>query len=255
MSAAAVSMSLTLEAIARCTWSLVRDAAFLGASIGEETLTDLLSIKVKRGGYRVMQFSKARESLTGVDIALEVWLGNDRMQWVRLAIQAKKLNVGSYKYHSLDYKSKTDRQLNMLEQYAQHGTIPLYLLYNYKEDADKYWHCSRPVDIEQMGCTIAPLFVIKESITSKKKGFDDIHKHISTFPMRCLAEWPIRCNYCEEKSLYLHGTYPRKYDFLPSYLRTGDESLRDAFISEFYSDGISPPRRLWVLNVPEEDNA
>lgn len=138
MSAAMVSMSLTLEAIVRCTWGLLRDAASLGASIGEETLTDLLSIKVKRDGYRVMQFSKARESRTGVDIALEVWLGNDRMQWVRLAIQAKKLDVVSQRYHSLDYRNKTGRQLNMLEQYA-HRAIPLYLLYNYKADADKYW--------------------------------------------------------------------------------------------------------------------
>ena len=255
MSVAMVSMSLTLEAIARCTWSLLRDAASLGASIGEETLTDLLSIKVKREGYRVMQFSKARESRTGVDFTLEVWLGNDRMRWVRLAIQAKKLDVGSHRYHSLDYKNKTGRQLNMLEQYAQRGAIPLYLLYNYKEDADKYWHCSRPVDIEQMGCTIAPLSVIQESIALKKKGFGDVHKHISTFPMRCLAEWPNCCNYCEEESLYLPGTYPRKYDTLPHYLQTGDKSLRDEFISEFYSDELGLPHRLLVLNITEEDNA
>lgn len=246
-----VSLRLTLEAIARCTWRLLGDAASLGASIGEETLTDLLAIKIKRDNHKVFQFTKARESHTGVDI--EVWLGNTRIGWTRLAIQAKKLDVRSRRYRSLDYKNSTGRQIAMLEQYAKYWrAIPLYLLYNWKEGADRYWHCSRPVDIEQMGCTVAPLTVIKKAV-QHTKFFDDIHSNSSVFPLRCLAEWPVCCNSTGMDSLYFNGITPRKYNRIHDYLQTGDVNLRGEFLNEFHDNEIGLPRRIVVLNIQEED--
>ena len=250
---AMVSLRLTLEAIARCTWHLLREAASVGASIGEETLTDLLAIRLKRDNHKVMQFTKARESRTGVDIELEVWLGNTRIGWTRLAIQAKKLDVRSRRYRSLDHKNSTGRQIDMLENYANcYGAIPLYLLYNWKEDAYKYWHCSRPVDIEQMGCTVAPLDVIKKAV-QHTKFFNDIHNNTSVFPLRCLAEWPVCCNSSGMDSLRFNGITPRKYNRIHDYLQTGDENLRSEFLSEFHDTEIGLPRRVVVLNIQEED--
>lgn len=251
--AAMVSLRLTLEAIARCTWRLLEDATSLGASIGEETLTDLLAIRVKRDNHTVTQFTKASESRTGVDIELEVWLGNARMGWTRLAIQAKKLDVRSRRYRSLDHKNSTGRQIDMLEKYAKHWrAIPLYLLYNWKEDAGMYWHCSRPLEIEQMGCTVAPLIVIKRAIQGSKR-FNDIHRNPSVFPLGCLAEWPVCCNSIGLDSLYFDGITPQKHGRIHDYLQTGDENFRNEFLNEFHDAEVGLPRRIMVLNVPEED--
>ena len=179
----AKNLKAVLEEFSRWSWNLLQAAHTLEASIGEETLTDLLSIEIirKQIPMRIVQTIKPKEAWTGTDI--EAWLGNDTTGWQLFAIQAKNLD------QSDNYPQFNETQLNTLERYAhQRNAVPSYLLYNHTNDAQKkHGSCKRPLKIKQLGCTITPSRIIRSTM-AQGHGFDSIHKDSCTIPLRCLAE-------------------------------------------------------------------
>ena len=81
------------ESLAADTWKRLRDAQHLDVRFGEESVTDLVLLELKRKrhpGLQVLQTNKNVESTQGTD--WEWWLGSDSQGWLRLAVQAKRLS-------------------------------------------------------------------------------------------------------------------------------------------------------------------
>jgi hypothetical protein len=167
----------------------------LEISQGEETITDLNLLEIKRSGVKSIQIvksTKAEEAIKGID--WEWWIGSNTRGWLRYAMQAKKIQVASQRYDSLGHKVNGILQINLLETYARTVTaIPLYCLYNYPKNpiSSQHWHCNFPYDEKQMGCTVTPLSIIRQAMNTKGcRNFNFIHTQNETIPWRCLLNCP-----------------------------------------------------------------
>ena len=263
MANVASKLKNTLEEISRDTWNLLGDSKNFKTSFNEEALTNLLAVKFMRGNFSTItidQTTHGQEAVQGNDILIEGWLGPFEDHWMRLAIQAKKLNYQSGRYDELDYKSpkRNLSQLKTLEQYAhKNKAIAMYLLYNYDDAPNSIHHwncCSRPMRRKQLGCTITPSATIQRAIDEKRNRFNEIHESPSTIPLRCLA-------LCESKKLSDRmAPAPQEFQLplpqttrwyeLPEILSTRNlESLtpeqmfgaRDEYGSRLYDQGAGLP--------------
>ena len=120
----------------------------------------------------------------------------DREAPVVYAVQAKKMKLdhkGNFSYGALKYRIGPDRyQIDALQSFANRtGAIPLYCFYNNVDDwlAEMYSNCrqQKKADIPQMGCTLAPLDVVRPIHDGKgSKDFRSIHQSARVVPWRCL---------------------------------------------------------------------
>ena len=218
------------------------------------------------------QTPKHREATKGTDF--ECWLGSDHTGWLRLAVQAKKLNLRSERYANLKHKSKGGRQIDRLERYAaSNEAIPLYCLYNYSDFVvpSKHWHCcQRPFQEEELGCTITPSTNIRKVIGLwGKKNFDYIHRYENTIPWRCLASCPmVRELFMETPIAGPPGqarrpspfpSHRRLYPELPPRVRVdvrGDSPYRDRrpipsdeLDPDYYNREVGFPSRICVFET------
>jgi hypothetical protein len=181
-----------LESLAADTWERLRDAQELDVRFGEETVTDLVLLELKRKrhpGLLVLQTNKFVESTQGTD--WELWFGSDSQGWLRLAVQAKRLNVSTGRYAALAHETGGQQQIDVLERFAKaNGAVPLYCLFNFTEMADlATWHCCQTPVQSQLGCTLAPSSVIREALENRgHRTFQSIHTDRRTRPWRCLAK-------------------------------------------------------------------
>lgn len=111
------------------------------------------------------------------------------------AVQAKKLKLdhtSKYSYGRLKYRAGSMYQIDALEDFADWiGAIPLYCFYNHVDDHTAAWHWNcriqQPPDLSQMGCTVAPLDIVRPVHDGRvPKRFDSIHWHPDAVPWRCL---------------------------------------------------------------------
>ena len=190
----------SLENLSEDTWERLRNvkalSIFRGNRFGEETITDIAMLDLNRQGFKrsiFVQTTKAEEALSGTDF--ECWLRLSDKRWMRLAIQAKRLNLYTTRYDDLGYKVAGIRQIDLLERYAlHHGAVPLYCLYNYfdKVNPRSHWQCCQePFRLDQLGCTVTPSSNVRQSLWSRgKRKFDPLHRLPNTIPWRCLAICP-----------------------------------------------------------------
>jgi hypothetical protein len=145
-----VTLCAVLEALAVDTWERLRDSQSLEIRFGEETITDLLLLDLKRKNparTRVIQTPKPKEKDQGTD--WEWWIGSPRVPWLRFAVQAKKLNLKSSRYDGLKHQVGSALQIDLLEKYAaRNRAIPLYCFYNHRHPpaTKKAWRCGQPFD-------------------------------------------------------------------------------------------------------------
>ena len=184
------------ESLANLTWGWLRDARRLSLGFSEDTISDLAMLEIARtvpkevGVFRV---SKQDERLVGFD-----WLwviSRPGMPPTFYVVQAKKLKLdqtSTYSYGRLKYLAGSMYQIDALEDFADWiGAIPLYCFYNHVDDhtAALHWNCGiqQPPDPPQMGCTVAPLDVVRPVHDCKgPRRFDSIHRHPDAVPWRCL---------------------------------------------------------------------
>lgn len=254
----AKNLKAVLEDISRWSWNLLQAAHMLDASIGEETLTDLLSIEIirKQIPMRIIQTTKPKEARTGTDI--EAWLGNDTTGWQLFAIQAKKLDPSG------NYPQFNETQLNTLERYAhQRNAVPAYLLYNHTNDARReHWSCKRPFKMKQLGCTITPSQIIRNAM-AQGHGFDSIHKDSCTIPLRCLAECSEFCTPNVQRETLPEPLTSRRllHQNLPEFLTRDELYITPAeFRRSFsYADELGDiedaelPRHVCAFDTTEEE--
>ena len=174
--------------VASDTWNRLRRARSLGARLGEETLTDLLVLDMlphgNSNGFGIKALDKQQEAKFGAD--LWIWIRYPHDGYRRLLVQAKKLYHNN-RYHALNYKR--GKQLNDLEKAAwmlQSGAA--YLLYNYVRghSSPHCQQCGKSNAVEQLGCTLAPSWIIRQIVRRRKRSFDDIHRHDEVGPWRCI---------------------------------------------------------------------
>lgn len=185
-----------LEELSIDVWERLRDVKRLtkplGVRHGEETITDLLMLDLMRklsGHVMATQTPKHKEAKSGTDF--ELWVERPNRQWVRFAVQAKRINFERSTYSGLNYKVNGTKQMHLLERFANtNGAIPVYCFYNYCENpkcSDHWRCCSKPYVEEQLGCTIATLRTVKRAAKQHgAKNFGWIHKQPGTIPLSCL---------------------------------------------------------------------
>lgn len=186
-----------LEELSQKIWIDIKLSAHYKTIYGEETISDLALLdlaKLNLPNIKIVQTSKPDEAVQGTD--WEWFVGSDKLGWIRLVMQAKKLNFKSHRYNSLKHKvgkgQDTILQSGLLRKYARSlGAVPFYTFYNHFPGAKKahHWHCQDPFRMESLGWTCTPLKNIENIISSSEKGtrnFDKIHRMADTIPISSL---------------------------------------------------------------------
>lgn len=253
-----------LEGLALDTWERLRDSQDLQIRFGEETITDLVLLELKRSrvpGIEVLQTNKAAESTQGTD--WEWWIGSATAGWLRFAVQAKKLGLETMRYDALGHKVGKDRQIDLLLKFAAtNRAIPLYCFFNFVSpvEGQKGWRCCESFNVPQLGCTLAPAAIVKKAIVNHGcRTFEWIHSHPAALPWRCIAK-------CARFELIFDPSQPpgsraavasdllqqeaQIYPELPPEIESGRRAGRvSEFSGRFYRpEVVSLPHRVIVLD-------
>lgn len=188
------------EQIAEDTWNRLKQAQEFEVRLGEETLTDILTLDFARltgkNEIRLFQTPKSEEARKGTD--LEVFLNTGGGSTIRYAIQAKKLYPDKGYIHINAKAGKSGLfQIDVLEDHAKRvGAIPFYLLFNYIDHAEASgcWNCCKcDVDEKQLGCTLVPSWHVRKAIRRRgRRTLDFLHSDPESLPLRCRFECPNR---------------------------------------------------------------
>lgn len=240
-------------------WERLRNSIEFGINQGEETLTDNLLLYLasqKLSGITVIQTPKNKEKLIGTD--WEWWIGNKKNGYLRYAVQAKKLDLKSGRYASLNHKVGKGKgaiaQHKVLEMYAKsNNAIPLYAFYNYLAPSNypKSWNCNLKFDISKLGCTVTPLKNVKIALSKRGyRTFKKIHAFPETVPLRCLAVCPnITCSVkasniiCESDRIYINPL---------NWFNEGEQPLiyPEQLPSQYYDHDLGfYPKRILVVET------
>jgi hypothetical protein len=254
------------ERLAAWVWTTIALSAEEGISCGEQTLTEQLLLEIKRArlpNVRVRQYPPdlanpgaiLGENVTGLD--WEWWIGSPRRHWLRFAVQAKKLDLDSQRYQTLNHVVGTMAQNEILARYAEaNDAIPLYCFYNHVRSLDpgRSWQCGieagRP---EQLGCTVTPLSAVQKALRKHgSRTFDYFHSQPCTLPWRCL----VRCGSIRSViDEHWGGSKPK--DHLPPDIETlrtsfrGEDTHRAA---QDHQEGDEiRPRRVLVVDLGDHE--
>ena len=98
-------LGVLLGKLAGDTWENLREAKLQSVRFGEETITDLLMLELRRSGFKAFrQTSLHDEAKYGTDF--ECWVGSESEGWIGYAVQAKKLNFKTQTYLNLNHTVK-----------------------------------------------------------------------------------------------------------------------------------------------------
>ena len=178
-------------------WNRLKQSREFDVRLGEETLTDILTLDFTRlsGGHKVKirQTEKHEEAQNGADLEIFVNIGGGSA--FRYAVQAKKLYPeGKYRYLKAKAGKSGPFQLDVLEAAAKaNGILPYYLLYNYVDrvNTDQHWHCCQSPDENQFGCTLVPSWRVRQAIDPPCcRTFKFLHSFPEALPFRCRFDCP-----------------------------------------------------------------
>ncbi len=188
------------EHLASSTWRWLEDARRLSLGFSEDTISDLTMLEIGRAGLdgvSIERVSKRREHFFGFDW---LWLiSGPGVPPTAYVVQAKKQKLkppSSLSYGKLRYPTGPGFQIDALEAFAKlTGAIPLYCFYNNVDrvDAADCWGClvQQPPDVSQMGCTLAPLALVRQVHDGPyPKNFLAVHHSREALPWRCLFHFP-----------------------------------------------------------------
>lgn len=154
-----------------------------------------MMLYLRRRGFTVFrQTTLHQEAKYGTDF--ECWIGSDNVGWIGYAVQAKKLDIRTGRYGTLDrvVKRTQRRQIDILKTYAKYRRMtPRYCLYSYSDNVSRNLLscCSRSFSEKELGCTLTPVWVVERAIaTYGGKTFNCLQQHHETVPWRCLALCP-----------------------------------------------------------------
>lgn len=123
-----------LNTVAGQSWELMSAGVEHGIGPGEETLTDINLILLKRliPSLRVTKFSKQVEAGNGAD--WEWWIGSSlEERWIKLRIQAKRSSHDGVRYEQLGHspkKSGVKQYDTLIARSLIEGAIPFHVFFN-----------------------------------------------------------------------------------------------------------------------------
>jgi hypothetical protein len=165
----------TFQYLSKSTWSLLRRGRKQGVPINEETITNLLMLRLQETAsphLRVRSFSKKQESRTGAD--WEWWLGAPG-NWVGFRLQAKVINFNSDSFEHLYYVPTGGvPQYQRLLDDALRGwpkRIPLYCLYVHWERSIGARRSSRA------GCSLLSPMIVRGLARTQKRRLVELYAH------------------------------------------------------------------------------
>jgi hypothetical protein len=187
----------TFDRLSASVWATLADASAYGLSYGEESLTDMLLLELKRQHAKeltITPFNRRQEGRNGADWAW--WF--EGKQWLGMRVQAKRL-YPSGRYEALDDlvgKSKTKLQADLLLTEAKADNLfPMYCFYNFWDVtknpvANAAFNCQTfPRSEHLLGCTLAPAADVKlQALDQGKKDFASVGP--LSFPWVCLVCCP-----------------------------------------------------------------
>jgi hypothetical protein len=258
---------ILLERLAIDTWERLTDAHALNISLGEESITDLNLLEMRRAGLpevTAIKVPKHREAQTGID--WDWWIGSDECGWLRYVVQAKKLDLWSRRYSKLRYKVSDGHspslQFDRLAQFAgATGAVPIYCLYNGGVPMPSPHIRYSATDVRQYGCTVAGLATIEPVHAAyHRKHFDDLHQPNGAFPWQCLVlhhcQW-LRTGPDSGKHPLVPGSVdgreyqPRRFERTPPAIQQLVSGEAEELPAEFYPQDLPPPKRVAVIDVSE----
>lgn len=188
---AASAATLLLQHLAIDTWDRLSLSHHLGIPTGEQTITDINLLEIVRANLATLRVYKAQgrnEPEKGFD--WEWWVGGPGTGYWRYSIQAKKLNLNTGCYQCVRHAVGPRWQIDILEDFAraQH-TIPLYCLYNAAPapGEQEHWHCARPFVRKHLGCSLAPLGVVRPLHRRRiRRTFARMHQDPRVLPWHCI---------------------------------------------------------------------
>lgn len=173
------------------TWDTIEVAHKAKVILGEDAITSMVLMKIATSVRSTLfiRDTRPRERFIGADF--ELWIESVQGKWLRYAVQAKKIDFKTGRYNSLAHQLPSapfTPQIDLLQNYAVTArATALYCFYNNSNKPFR-WNCSKPSNKKQLGCSVAPLSVVRAAL--KKRGgrsFEEIHKSPRTFPWRCLV--------------------------------------------------------------------
>lgn len=203
--------------ISENTWNNINNAQRLNLKLGEVTITELIILYLEiLGSTKIVTIptSVKDEAIIGSD--WEWRIGNDKLGWIKLFIQAKKL----YRYYGFGYKDKKTKvlQVDKLRAYAySNNGVPIYALYNYYEldDYSKYWHCNSLLEKDQLGVTLAHANSVKKLLKNgDASNFENIHLYRTTIPLSCLIDSIIKFLKTKNPKDFIYRDIPAIYETL-----------------------------------------
>lgn len=210
----------TLRRTAINTWFLLGEAHTLGASMSEETLTELSLFEIQKSHpYEIATrwYSKAEENRSGADWE---WWFLSTGEAVGFRIQAKKLDTLSQSYKALDKPQM--RTLIKQASMSIPKRIPLYVFYNYFTGESRkydYQYACEPRDMALLGCSVASAHMIRLSSRKLEKLAPIM------FPWSCLV-----C--CGDPSWSLSKRASNFVFREVEHMRRGDIDLSDYVVKE-----------------------
>ena len=230
------------EKIADDTWHKLKDARNLTVRLGEETLTDLLVLDLKRHETAhkswVHQTPGWQEKIFGTDLLVVVRSGSASARLY--AIQSKKLYPSGH-YEAL--KKQNNMQLYALENFAYcNKALPYFLFYNFVTDRrfvaapSNFWHCGKSYDESQLGCTLVPSWIVRKAVGEspevRPRSFEYMHEPKPALPWRCLFD-------CQHWEAELRDRWPH----------SGDQDSLAGGIPPYDWVNVDPPQGAWPTEL------
>jgi hypothetical protein len=152
------------HAIETSVWDLLQVGRREQHQLGEETITDLISLALKtsqKQSVRMINYTKPQEGRNGADW-LWIFYDPSTRQAIGIRIQAKIINFKSNRYPHLHYTKNGIKQIDKLERLAIRDHVtPLYVFYSHwprPTSPAKYpRNASHSGSIREFGCAIATL--------------------------------------------------------------------------------------------------
>ncbi len=225
------SLEKEFDKISISIWDSIYDAWMLNANLGENTISDLILLylkKLKRNDIDIIPHNQRFEKKSGADW---FWvIGSSRYgKWISFAVQAKRINEKEeYSEFAKVSKAKTQTQ-NLIKFSKRNNALAVYALYNNaklnKKDTNNHLHCGcrnnflkqtflfqsklnlnnlKPLKIiklakqKNLGVSIVPANTIHTQLSRRmKRNFKSIHQVKSSIPLKCLiCELSCKLNNC-----------------------------------------------------------
>lgn len=179
-SSSAQVLCRTFQYLSTSTWGLLRRGRKQGVQINEETITNLLLLRLQETAsphLRVKSFSKKEESVTGAD--WEWWLGT-LGNWIGFRLQAKVINFRSDSFEHLYYTPRAVPTATSVPQYerllndalqSSPRRVPLYCLYIHWQQSIGHRRSSRA------GCSFLSPMVVRSLARQQVRSLVDLYEH------------------------------------------------------------------------------